>query len=89
MTLPQYQEFMLPMLSLLADGQTRRMPELRDLLAKHFSISDSEREELLPSRRQQFFYNRVAWARTDLVQRAPSRVHPVVRSGSPTGDARS
>jgi restriction system protein len=56
------------MLGLLVDGQTRRMPELLDLLATHFSISDSEREELLPSGRQRVFYNRVAWARTDLVQ---------------------
>jgi restriction system protein len=44
------------------------MPELRDLLARQFSISGSEQEELLPSGRQRVFYNRVAWARTDLVQ---------------------
>ena len=68
MPLPQYQVFMLPMLRLLADGQTRRMPELRDLLAQQYSLSDSEREALLPSGRQRVFYNRVAWARTDLVQ---------------------
>ena len=57
---------MLPILQLLADGQPRRISDLRDELARQFDISDADRSELLPSGRSRLFDNRVSWARTDL-----------------------
>ena len=77
MAIPKYQSFMLPLLQLLADGQIHHVSELRDELATQFSLSESDRSELLPSGRSRLLDNRVAWARTDLGQagalESPSR----------------
>src|SRR4051794_2191181 len=77
MSIPEFQAFMLPLLKLLADGQVHRLADLRESLAQEFKLSASDREQLLPSGRSRVFDNRVAWARTDLVQagaiESPSR----------------
>jgi len=77
MPIPEFPAFMQPLLELLADGQPRRVSELRDLLAVRFGLTQAEREALLPSGRARVFDNRVAWARTDLGQagalESPSR----------------
>ena len=40
--------------------------EVRDTIAANLSVSDSERQEMLPSGRQAIFDNRVGWTRTYL-----------------------
>ena len=40
--------------------------EVRDTIATNLSVSDSERQEMLPSGRQAIFDNRVGWTRTYL-----------------------
>lgn len=64
MAIPNYQEIMLPLLRLAADGQVHRYRDAKEELAGHFILSDEERRELLPSGRQPTFDNRVGWART-------------------------
>lgn len=44
------------------------MGEAIDGLAARFRLTEEERRQLLPSGRQRVFHNRVAWARTYLVQ---------------------
>jgi restriction system protein len=68
MTIPDYQSLMLPVLKIASDGNEHRISEVVDVLAHDHQLTDSEREELLPSGKQSIFNNRVHWARTYLVQ---------------------
>jgi restriction system protein len=65
MTIPDFQTIMLPLLLATSDGEEHSTNELVEKLAKHFSLTDRERNELIPSG-QPKFYNRVGWARTYL-----------------------
>ncbi len=66
MAIPDFQSVMLPFLQVLADGEERSMKEMVEVLAKHFSLTESELDEMLPSGQQSIFNNRVAWAKTYL-----------------------
>ncbi len=66
MAVPGYQEFMLPLLRLAADGQEHTISSAMDVLAEQFGISEADRELMLPSGLQTRFYNRVTWAVTYL-----------------------
>src|SRR5215208_3202346 len=66
LAIPKYEEFMLPLLRLLADGQIRHVSELREQLAQRFDLTEVDRQQLQPSGKTRLFDNRVAWARTDL-----------------------
>jgi restriction system protein len=66
--IPDYQSLMLPVLKLASDGAEHRISEVVDSLAEQLKLSDSEREELLPSGKQPVFNNRVHWAKTYLAQ---------------------
>ncbi|NCC35031.1 MAG: restriction endonuclease [Chloroflexia bacterium] len=66
MTIPDFQNLMLPMLQLAADGREHRVSDVADTLAQHFHLSEEERAEMLPSGIQTKFDNRVGWARTHL-----------------------
>jgi restriction system protein len=66
MPIPDYQEFMLPVLELLADGQDHRLRDLTKAVADRFKLTDAERAEMLPSGQQTVISNRVAWAKTYL-----------------------
>jgi restriction system protein len=66
MAVPVFQEITLPLLRLSADGQVRSLSTAREELAKHFSLTEAEQAELLPSGRQGRFANRVAWAKVYL-----------------------
>lgn len=68
MPIPDFQSVMLPLLALASDGEEHSPREAADVLAKHFSLSDAERAELLPSGMQPVFNNRIGWARTFLKQ---------------------
>ncbi len=69
MPIPDFQSIMLPLLELASDGKEHSLEEARNLLAKRFNLTETERGELLPSGRQRRFDNRVAWAKVYL-QRA-------------------
>lgn len=68
MTIPDYQTVMRPALALLADREVHRSREIKNAMADHFDLSDSERAEVLPSGRQRTVDSRVGWALTYLVQ---------------------
>ncbi len=44
MAIPKYDEMMLPLLRLLADGQEHRHRELADVIADHFKLTPAERD---------------------------------------------
>lgn len=64
MTIPVFQEIMLPLLQLLADKQEHSLREAIDSLADRFKLTAEEQNQLLPSGQQAIFDNRVGWART-------------------------
>lgn len=55
---------MLPLLSLLDDGQQHKFADLVPVLEGHSELSDSERAEMLPSGRVTTFRSRMHWAAT-------------------------
>lgn len=68
MAIPGYQEFMLPLVKLAADGHDHKITDAIDALADHFGVSELERETMLPSGTQTRLYNRVTWALTYLTK---------------------
>lgn len=66
MSIPDFQTIMLPLLQALGDGQLHRMPDLTERLASHFTLTEDERRQLLPSGQQGVFHNRVGWAKTHM-----------------------
>lgn len=70
MAIPDYQTLMLPFLRLAGDDKEHRFREAVEQLAVEFSISDDERNTMLPSGTAPLFDNRVGWARTYLKQAA-------------------
>jgi restriction system protein len=66
--IPDYQSIMLPLLKLAADGQEHLFKTTVEELADQFGLSADERQQLLPSKTQPIFDNRVGWARTYLVK---------------------
>jgi len=68
MPVPGYQEFMLPLVKLAADGQEHKITDAIDALADQFGVSEQDREIMLPSGTQTRLYNRVTWALTYLTK---------------------
>jgi restriction system protein len=66
MSVPGYQEFMLPLPKIAADGQEHKVADAMDRLAAQMNISPEDQAALLPSAVQTRFYNRVTWALTYL-----------------------
>ena len=66
MAVPKFFEFFGVFLLALSDGQTHKARDVRTYIAKKMNISEQDLAELLPSKRQTTFDNRVAWARTYL-----------------------
>src|SRR5689334_25328161 len=66
MAVPDFQTIMLPLLQLAGDQQEHSIHEAVEKLAVTFSLSDTDKAELLPSGQQAIFDNRVGWARTYL-----------------------
>lgn len=66
MTIPAFQELMLPLLQFANDGREHAPRETVEALAREFSLSEEERREMLPSGRQATFDNRVAWAKAHM-----------------------
>ena len=64
MAVPDYQSIMLPLLKIAGDGNELSKNETIERLAQQFGLSESERNEMLPSGTQRKFDDRVSWART-------------------------
>jgi restriction system protein len=68
MAIPGYQEFMLALLKMAADGREHTITDAIDVLADQFDIPSEEREVMLASGTQTRLYNRVTWALTYLTK---------------------
>ncbi|MDT3683314.1 MAG: restriction endonuclease [Truepera sp.] len=68
MAVPTYDEFFLPLLTLLTERDHVSLTEAKDLLANRMGVTSDDRHELLPSGRQRRYDNRVGWARTYLTK---------------------
>ncbi len=68
MPIPDYQTLMLPVLQMASDQQEHKFSNSVQSLAAEFSLSDEEKNEVLPSGSQAVFNNRVGWARSYLKQ---------------------
>jgi restriction system protein len=68
MAIPGYQEFMLPLLRLAADGEEHTVQDAIGRLAEQFGLSEADRSLVLPSGTQTQLYNRVTWAITYLTK---------------------
>jgi restriction system protein len=66
MTIPAFQQIMLPLLQLLEDKQEHSLRQVIDSLTNQFNLTQEEQHDLLPSGKQAIFDNRVGWARTHL-----------------------
>lgn len=66
MPIPDYQACMLPILRFLADGKVHTLKDLSSQAADHFTLTDEERQKLVPSGQQTSIANRVGWAKTYL-----------------------
>ena len=65
--LPTWDQFMVPILRVLSDGQVRNRRELYDLVARDTHLSDDQRAEVLDSGERRY-ENRISWAITYLVK---------------------
>jgi restriction system protein len=66
MPIPDFQTLMRPLLQFASDGKEHSTKESVKQLAAEFSLSEEERNALLPSGVQSIFTNRVAWSKTHL-----------------------
>ena len=86
MPIPDYQTLMLPVLRFANDKECK-VAEILEPIADQFSLSDEERERLLPSGKQGILHNRIHWAKFYLLKAglvaAPSRGRFVI-----TGEGR-
>jgi len=67
-SVPDYQSFMLPILRLASDRSDHKLSEAVDKLADALGVSETDRQEMLPSGTQTRLYNRVGWAITYLTK---------------------
>ncbi len=66
MTVPDYQNFLLPLLQLLKDGQEHSIRDIYEILANQFQLTEEDRQRQLPSGQQKTYMNRIGWAKTHL-----------------------
>jgi restriction system protein len=66
MSVPGYQDFMLPLLKIAADGQEHTAADALDTLVTQLAIPEEDQAVLIPSGTQTQLYNRVTWAITYL-----------------------
>lgn len=66
MIIPDFQSLMLPLLYFLNDKQEHKTSDAIIYLAEKFTLTEEQLQEMLPSRNQTVFYNRVTWAKAHL-----------------------
>jgi restriction system protein len=68
MAIPDFQSFFKPLLEVAGDGNEHSLKEAREVLSTRMNLSETDLKERLPSGQQTKFDNRVAWAKSYLVQ---------------------
>lgn len=64
MAVPDFQTMMLPFLQLVADKGEHGYAEISNAIASHYGLSDTDKNELVPSGRHTRLINRVHWVST-------------------------
>ena len=65
-TVPGFQNFMLPFLQVLADGKPKHMSEITEQVIKQTTLTPEQCAILLPSKMDTLVRNRIGWVRTYL-----------------------
>ncbi len=78
MAIPDFQSFFKPLLDIASDGREHSIKEARERIAEAMNLSDGDLSEILPSGIQTKFENRVAWAKSYLIQ---ARILEATRRG--------
>lgn len=68
MSIPTYEDLILPLLKFSSDNKEHSSRDPTDFLAKEFSLTEEEKNALLPNGKTTVFYNRAGWALTYLKQ---------------------
>jgi restriction system protein len=68
MPVPGYQEFMRPLLEVVSDGQDHNVREVYAEVADRLKLTETDREELIPSGTQRLLDNRAGWCKTYLLK---------------------
>lgn len=68
MSLPNFQEMMLPALQAFSRVSCAKIPEIEKSVADTLNLSEEQKSELLPSGGETTLHNRTAWAVFDLFQ---------------------
>jgi restriction system protein len=89
MAIPQYQEFMNPVLEAFADGTPKVHPVVESYVAPILNLSKKDLQELLPSETQTIVRNRVSWAiyymyRAGLLEKVKRGTYKITDSGKRT-----
>lgn len=66
MAVPNFQNFMLPILKLISDGSEYKSRDIIEKAADVLGLSEEDKQEILPSQTQATYYNRARWASTYL-----------------------
>lgn len=64
MAVPDFQKFFYPILKFSSDQKEHSLDEVRELLTYHFSLTDEEKAERVPSGAQTKFDNRIYWVKS-------------------------
>lgn len=86
MPIPEFNEIKAPAMQFFADGKPHKVSEIYDVLAKHFNLTEEERNEVLPSGTQRRWHNRANWAcydlfRAGLIARPKRGLYIITESG--------
>ncbi len=94
MTVPGYKKFMRPLLEALSDGAEHPVAEIYASAGDRLGLTDEDRDELLPSGKQEVWRNRAGWAKTylakaglvDVPQRGIARITEIGREALASGE---
>ncbi len=64
MGVPDFQKFFYPILKFSSDQKEHSLDEIRELLTNHFSLTDDDKAERVPSGVQTKFDNRIYWTKS-------------------------
>ncbi len=86
MAVPEFEEFLLPTLRLLADSREHAKSQLREELIREMNMSWEDLREMVPSGQQSRFDNRFQWAtvylaKAGLIERPQRGVYQITREG--------
>lgn len=68
MPVPPFQDFMLPLMRYVADSGTARTDDYYCAMARHFALTEEDKQQLLSSGPTPVYKNRIGWAITHLVK---------------------